>query len=104
VQINKFGRKALESFLQVRADSASNNLFGVSKRTLQRSVEELGKQIGVPDLTCHWLRYTFAKRLQKLGLSDAEICEHTRHGSIAALQRYLRSSAEDLQSAVEGVM
>ena len=104
VLINLIGRKAIAAFLQVRADSISNNLFSVSKRTLQRSVEELGKQISVPDLTCHWLRYTFAKRLQKEGWSLAEICENTRHGSIAALERYLRSSAEDIQLMVESVM
>jgi hypothetical protein len=65
VQLHKEARRALRLWRDVRPASASVNLFGVSKRTLQRNVEQLGAQIGVPDLTCHWLRYTFAKRLEK---------------------------------------
>lgn len=104
VPINLIGRKALRLWLDVRPASATNNLFGVSKRTLQRGPEALGAQIGVADLTCHWLRYTFAKRLERNGTPLSTICQLTGHSSIESLQRYLRSSAEELQSAVEGVM
>ena len=102
--INLFGRKALASFLALRPASASDNLFGVSVRTIQRNVEQLGAQIGVPDLTCHWLRYTFAKRLERNGTAIESIRDLLGHNSIETTRRYLRSSAEELQSAVEGVM
>lgn len=104
VPLNSEARKALRSWRDVQPASASNNLFCVSKRTLQRNVEQLGAQIGVPDLTCHWLRYTFAKRLERNGTPIATIAELLGHNSIETTRRYLRSSAEELQSAVEGVM
>ena len=46
----------------------------------------------------------FAKRLERNGTPLSTICQLTGHSSIDSLQRYLRSSAEELQSAVEGVM
>lgn len=104
VQLHKEARRALRLWRDVRPASASANLFGVSKRTLQRNVEQLGAQIGVPDLTCHWLRYTFAKRLEKNNTPIEAIRDLLGHKSIETTRRYLRSSAEDLQSAVEGVM
>ena len=125
VPINLFGRKALASFLALRPASASESsspnaerasdlgevgearrgsLFSVSVRTLQRNVEALGAQIGVPDLTCHWLRYTFAKRLERNNTPIETIRDLLGHNSIETTRRYLRSSAEELQSAVEGVM
>lgn len=104
VPINLFGRKALASFLALRPASATNSLFTISVRTIQRNVEQLGAQIGVPDLTCHWLRYTFAKRLERNGTPIETIRDLLGHNSIETTRRYLRSSAEELQSAVEGVM
>ena len=104
VPINLFGRKALASFLTVRPDTDTNSFFSISVRTIQRNVEALGAQIGVPDLTCHWLRYTFAKRLERNGTPIETIRDLLGHNSIETTRRYLRSSAEELQSAVEGVM
>jgi integrase len=104
VPIHLIGRKALAAFLAIRPASASDNLFSVSVRTLQRNVEALGAQIGVPDLTCHWLRYTFAKRLERSGVAIETVRDLLGHNSIETTRRYLRSSAEELQSAVEGVM
>lgn len=121
VPINLFGRKALAAFLAGRLSSPKSDaladlgergaaeggrgpLFGVSVRTIQRNVEQLGAQIGVPDLTCHWLRYTFAKRLERNGTPIETIRDLLGHNSIETTRRYLRSSAEELQSAVEGVM
>lgn len=104
VPINLFGRKALAAFLALRPATDTNSLFSVSVRTIQRNVEALGAQIGVPDLTCHWLRYTFAKRLERNGAPIETIRDLLGHNSIETTRRYLRSSAEELQSAVEGVM
>lgn len=104
VNLHAEARKALRLWRDVRPASASNDLFPISKRTLQRNVEHLGAQIGVPDLTCHWLRYTFAKRLERNGTPIETIRDLLGHNSIETTRRYLRSSAEELQSAVEGVM
>jgi site-specific recombinase XerD len=102
VPLNLFARKALTAWLGTRPEGIS--LFGVAVRTLQRSVADLGAQIGVPDLTPHWLRYTFAKRLEKNGATLENIRDLLGHKDIQTTIRYLRSSAEELQSAVEGVM
>lgn len=104
VPINKEVRRALRLWREIRPATASEKLFPVHKRTLQRNVEQLGAQIGVPDLTCHWLRYTFAKRLERNNTPIETIRDLLGHNSIETTRRYLRSSAEELQSAVEGVM
>lgn len=96
VPLNLIARKAIEAWL--------GHMEPVSVRTLQRSVSQLGRQIGVPDLTPHWLRYTFAKRLEQNGTTIETIRDLLGHESIETTRRYLRSSLDELQSAVEGVM
>jgi len=103
VPLNLIARKALYEWVKVRTAN-TDQLFGISIRSLQRNVAELGRQIGVPDLTPHWLRYTFAKRLERNGTPIASIGDLLGHESIETTRRYLRSSLEELQSAVEGVM
>jgi integrase/recombinase XerC len=104
VPINLIGRKALASHLHLRPASTTTVLFQICVRTLQREISSLGAQIGVPDLTCHWLRYTFAKRLEANGTPIETIRDLLGHESIETTRRYLRSSIQELQSAVEGVM
>src|SRR3990172_4583713 len=110
VPLNLVARNALRTWLDLRPASVSTALFTgkettrLTTRSLQRIVEELGRQIGVPDLTPHWLRYTFAKRLEANGVTIEQIRDLLGHRSIETTRRYLRSSTEELQSAVEGVM
>ena len=110
VPLNLVARNALRTWLDLRPAAVSTALFTgkettrLTTRSLQRIVEELGRQIGVPDLTPHWLRYTFAKRLEANGTAIEQIRDLSGHKSIETTRRYLRSSAEELQSAVEGVM
>ena len=101
VPINLIARKALAAWLQF---PTSGKLFGITTRSLQRNVAALGSQIGVPDLTPHWLRYTFAKRLAVHDTALEAIRDLLGHGSIEITRRYLRSSLDELTSAVEGVM
>lgn len=104
VPLNLITRKAIASLTSTRPECPSGSLIGVSVRTLQRNVAALGQQIGVPDLTPHWLRYTFAKRLERNGTPIETIRDLLGHESIETTRRYLRSSLEELQSAVEEVM
>jgi len=97
VPLNLIARKALATYLDLK-------LNPVTVRTLQRSVSALGAQIRVPDLTPHWLRYTFAKRLEGNGTPIATISQLLGHESVDTTVRYLRSSLHELTSAVEGVM
>lgn len=102
VPLNLMARRALSQYLTIRP--ASGSLFGVSIRTLERIVNDLGHRIDVPDMTPHWLRYHFAKMLEKAGKPIEMIRDLLGHSSIEITRRYLRSSMEDLQSAVEEVM
>lgn len=110
VPLNLLARQALASYLDLLAASPKSgtlsavSLFNLSTRTLQRIVEDLGKRINVPDLTPHWLRYTCGKRLEANGTPIETIRDILGHNSIETTRRYLRSSMEDLQSAMEGVM
>jgi integrase/recombinase XerC len=104
VPLNLIARNALRLFLDLRPASASNNLFAITTRTLQRNVAQLGTQIGVPDITPHWMRYTFSKRLEINGTPLEAIRDLLGHNSIETTRRYLRSSLDELTSAVEGVM
>lgn len=110
VPLNLVARNALRAWLDLRPASVSAALFTgkesdrLTTRSLQRIVGELGVQIGVPDLTPHWLRYTFAKRLEVNGSPIAQISQLLGHKNIDTTRKYLRSSNEELQSAVEGVM
>lgn len=102
VPLNLLARQALASYLNLTTDSTT--LFNLSTRTLQRIVTDLGKRINVPDLTPHWLRYTCGKRLEANGTPIETIRDILGHNSIETTRRYLRSSMEELQSAMEGVM
>lgn len=102
VPLNLLARQALASYLDLKP--ASTTLINLSTRTLQRIVEDLGARINVPEVTPHWLRYTCGKRLEANGTPIETIRDILGHNSIETTRRYLRSSMEDLQSAMEGVM
>jgi integrase len=102
VTINLPLRNALKAYLELKP--ASKTLFGICPRSLQRITNDIGKRIGVPDLTPHWLRYTFAKRMENNGVPLEAIRRLLGHKNIETTKVYLRSSMEDLQSAVDSVM
>jgi site-specific recombinase XerD len=100
--LNKIARLSIAPWLDIKPDTET--LFDLTTRSLQRMVNEIGQRIGIPDLTPHWLRYTFAKMLEKAGAPIEAIRDLLGHNSIETTRRYLRSSMDELQSAVEGVM
>lgn len=102
VPINLITRRALAAYLDLKP--VTETLFNLTTRSLQRTVSDIGHRINVPDLTPHWLRYTFAKRLEQTNVPIETIRDLLGHNSIETTRRYLRSSLEDLQSAVEGMM
>lgn len=102
VPLNKITRLSITPWLNLKPDTET--LFDLTTRSLQRMVNEIGQRIGIPDLTPHWLRYTFAKMLEKAGTPIEAIRDLLGHNSIETTRRYLRSSMDELQSAVEGVM
>lgn len=107
VPLSLTARRALASWLDLRPASTSQALFTgkesprLSTRSMQRIVVEVGQRITVPGMTCHWLRYTFAKMLEKAGVAIEAIRDLLGHANIETTRKYLRSSFEELQSAVE---
>lgn len=116
VQLNKYVRAALKAWHEATPNAAAGAIFQgangnerLTTRTAQRIVEELARQINVPDLTCHWLRYTAAKMCERhnheRGLSRSEVVRLCQlmlgHYSYDQTDRYLRSGTEERQSAMD---
>jgi integrase len=108
VDLNKHARAALSKWIELQ-DGAQLLFNGISIRTIQRAVKELGKQIGVPDLTCHWLRYTCAKMCEehnhKRGLPYSQVLrivqEMLGHKNPQTTETYLRSGITERQGAMD---
>jgi integrase/recombinase XerD len=102
-------RPALKAWIEIRNASTSALWLGketerLNARSMQRIVKGIASRIGAPDITPHCLRYEFAKNLQRKGMDIVDISRLLGHTSIEITKRYLRSSMEDLLSAMEGVM
>ena len=105
VHLNSVTKEAVANWLEVNSFSATDSLFeGRTERSVQRDVDEVFAQICISDGTCHWLRYDLAKRLERAGKPIELIRDVLGHATIEQTRRYLRSSSEDIQSALEEVM
>jgi site-specific recombinase XerD len=70
-------------------------------RGIQDLVGKLGARAGLPDLTPHQLRHTFAKTLLEAGTHITTVARLLGHESIQTTMRYLTPSGTDLQGAVD---
>lgn len=100
-------RPALKAWIEIRSASASALWLGkqterLSPRSIERIVKAVSSRIGSPDITPHCLRYEFGKNLQRKGMDIVDISRLLGHTSIEVTKRYLRSSMDDLLSAMEG--
>lgn len=109
VPLNLLARRALEGWVNVRGNTATNGLFvgkaseRLTTRQLERIVSDLGAESRIPGMSPHWLRYTFAKRLEKRGLPIEQIRALLGHESVETTRRYLRPAWSELEGAVEGL-
>jgi len=107
VPLNLPVRKALAAWLEVRPATVSQALFTgkrstrLTTRQHERIVKQVGAESHVPDLTPHWLRYTFAKRLEQHGAAIEQIRDLLGHASIETTRRYLSAAFDELQALVE---
>lgn len=115
VDLNIYVRNPLKKWLQIRQSSTSSALFPgdkrerISIRTLQRAIKAIGNLIGVPDVTCHWLRYTAAKMCEEhnseRGLPYSQVLrivqEMLGHTNPETTETYLRSGTAERQSAMD---
>lgn len=107
VPLNLPVRKALASWFDLRPASATQALSPgkrsdrLTTRQHERIVKQAGTESRIPELTPHWLRYTFAKRLEVKGASIEQIRDLLGHASIETTRRYLSAGFDELQSLVE---
>lgn len=105
VPLNKEVRDAIHYL----ADSASTALFcgkateRLSTRSIERIVASVCVSAGIPGVTPHWLRYTFAKRAERSDVPIETISEWLGHASIETTRIYLHSSMDEMQSLIETI-
>ena len=109
VPLHREARRLLARWLQVRPETDHRILFTtlrgapLSKRAVQTVVAQAGEMAGIPQLTPHVLRHTFAKTLLDSGVSLDKVAALLGHSDLNTTRRYTTPSAEDLTQAVEGV-
>lgn len=70
------------------------------KERLQEAIQEIRARLGVPDMTAHTLRHTYATRLTRAKVPTAVVARLLGHESTQTTQRYIHSDAADLFGAV----
>ncbi len=113
VPLNAEARRALRAWLDVRPEDSGEYLFPplehgkkggrLSTRSVQRTVRRFGEQAGVPDVTPHVLRHTFAKNLVDAGVSLEKVAALLGHSNLNTTRIYITPSQQDLALAVEKV-
>lgn len=109
IPLNLITRRALGEWVNIRGNTPANGLFDgksserLTTRHIERLISDLGAACRIPGLSPHWLRYTFAKRLEKQGVVIEQIRDLLGHESIETTRRYLRASFAELQDAVEAM-
>ena len=59
------------------------------------------KRAGLPKVTCHTFRHTFASRLTRSGVDIVTVKELLGHANISVTMRYAHSNDESKRRAVE---
>ena len=112
VPLNKDARQALQTWLDVRPENASNLLFTsrnagpVQPRDIQRMLDKLAHRASglEPDeVTPHKLRHTFGKSLVDAGVSLDRVAVLMGHQDLATTAIYTTPSRADLAAAVEKI-
>ncbi len=113
IPLNADARKALQNWLEIRPKTPGNNFLfialeseangSLSHRTVQRIVRRYGQDAGLPDLSPHILRHTFAKNLVNSNVSLEKVAALLGHSSLETTRIYITPSAEDLAQAVSKI-
>ena len=112
VPLNAVARRALQAWLQVRPEVSEGHVFIVvershhgplSSRSVQRAIRRYGELAGLPKLTPHMLRHTFAKNLVEAGVSLEKVAALLGHSNLNTTRIYITPSSEDLRQAVEAL-
>ncbi len=99
-------RRSVSAWMEIHAQGAlftGKRSDRLTTRHIERIVSAIGIEARVLGLSPHWLRYTYAKRLERQGAPIESIRDLLGHESIETTRRYLRGSFDDLQSLVERI-
>ena len=110
IHLNSDALKAIEEWLKIRPKHPENNFVffaletdsskALSSRSVQRAVRRLGEDAGLPKLSPHTLRHTFAKNLVNSGVSLEKIAALLGHTNLNTTRIYITPSQQDLENAV----
>lgn len=109
IPLNKDARQMLDQWLAVRPQIAGDALFTgqrsepMQPRSIQNAVTRYAEQAGLPDVTCHVCRHTFAKSLIDNGVSLEKVAALLGHESQDTTRLYITPGEKDLELAVAGL-
>jgi len=108
--MNPVARKWIAGWIEAAGLGMGDSLFGVTVRTAQRAVTEIGAQAGIAGLSAHDLRHTYLKRtVDGKNSKDGQpvplqiVKKLARHSRIETTLRYVEPSWAELENAVGGM-
>lgn len=103
-------RKWVTEWINAAGLGGNDPLFGVTSRTAQRAVTEIGAGAQIAGLSAHDLRHTYLKRtIQGKNSRDGQpvpleiVKKLARHSRLETTLRYVEPSWDEMESAVGGV-
>ena len=113
IPLNTEARKALSSWLSIRPETNGNEIVFIALeqvsdgslcgRSMQRVVRRLGQDAGLPKLSPHILRHTFAKNLVDAGVSLEKVAALLGHSNLNTTRIYITPGPRDLERAVNQI-
>jgi integrase/recombinase XerC len=113
IPLNSEARKSLRAWFGIRPESKSRHIWIVvegqhherlGSRSVQRVIRRIGQDAGLPGLTAHMLRHTFAKNLVDSGVGLEKVAALLGHSNLNTTRIYITPSHKDLEDAVEAAI
>lgn len=107
VDMNRDLCDAVREWLDIRGDGASPRLFlsqrggPLTENGITHLFQTLRKKTGIPDLTPHVLRHTFAHDLAERGVPLQTVADLLGHANLNYTRVYVTSSRKEKKAAVE---
>ena len=106
IPLNNDARRALTAYLDVRPKVADDRLFvgqrgePLQPQGAQQVVAKYARRAGLPEVTPHVLRHTFAKHVLDAGEDLATVQRLLGHERLETTAIYTQPTARDLEAAV----
>ncbi len=85
-----------ESFMFTHAGGVG--LYAIHTNAVRRAITKMGKQIGIPKISPHWLRHTHASEALRRGANVVLVQRSLRHSSLATTMKYCHLSPDEAAS------